>query len=139
MSKKFYVGNLPFSATEEQVKIELGILGNILSVKLINDRETQKPRGFGFVEFENDISISNIPIITMDDRKIVIKEAIQNHKSDNERKFNNSSRFNKFENSDRMGMRHNDEFSSAGYGDRDRNRKFDRNRKNNFKERNYNR
>ena len=45
-----YVGNLPFNATEQDVKALFERHGKVDSVKLINDRETGKPRGFGFVE-----------------------------------------------------------------------------------------
>jgi RNA recognition motif-containing protein len=45
-----YVGNLPFNATEQDVKALFEGHGTVESVKLINDRETGKPRGFGFVE-----------------------------------------------------------------------------------------
>jgi len=47
---KIYVGNLPFSADEEQVRTLFSQHGTVESVALINDRETGRPRGFGFVE-----------------------------------------------------------------------------------------
>lgn len=52
--KKLYVGNLPFSATEEEVNQMFGEHGTVHSVALINDRETGRPRGFGFVEVDDD-------------------------------------------------------------------------------------
>ena len=45
-----YVGNLPFSATEADIRVLFERHGKVDSVKLINDRETGKPRGFCFVE-----------------------------------------------------------------------------------------
>lgn len=45
-----YVGNLPFSASEDEVRAMFSPYGNVESVKLITDRETGRPRGFGFVE-----------------------------------------------------------------------------------------
>jgi len=45
-----YVGNLPFSATEQDVRALFEAHGAVDTVKLINDRETGRPRGFGFVE-----------------------------------------------------------------------------------------
>jgi RNA recognition motif-containing protein len=45
-----YVGNLPFTATPEDVKALFEEHGTVDSVNLINDRETGRPRGFGFVE-----------------------------------------------------------------------------------------
>jgi RNA recognition motif-containing protein len=53
MSKSLYVGNLPWSATEEGIRGLFAEHGNVLSVKLISDRETGRARGFGFVEMED--------------------------------------------------------------------------------------
>ena len=53
MSKSIYVGNLPWSSTEEQVRDLFAEYGNVHSVKLVNDRETGRARGFGFVEMDD--------------------------------------------------------------------------------------
>ena len=53
MSKSLYVGNLPWSATEEEVRNLFANHGNVNSVKLVSDRETGRARGFGFVEMED--------------------------------------------------------------------------------------
>ena len=45
-----YVGNLPFSATEDEVRKLFERHGKVESVKLVMDRETGRPRGFGFVD-----------------------------------------------------------------------------------------
>jgi RNA recognition motif-containing protein len=47
---KIYVGNLPFTATEDSVRTLFAQHGMVESVALITDRETGRPRGFGFVE-----------------------------------------------------------------------------------------
>lgn len=47
---KIYVGNLPFSATESEVRELFAQHGTVESVSLITDRDTGRPRGFGFVE-----------------------------------------------------------------------------------------
>jgi RNA recognition motif-containing protein len=47
---KIYVGNLPFTATEDQVRALFAEFGTVESVSLPSDRETGRPRGFGFVE-----------------------------------------------------------------------------------------
>ncbi len=52
MVKSIYVGNLPWSATEEQVQSLFAEYGEVASVKLVSDRETGRARGFGFVEME---------------------------------------------------------------------------------------
>ncbi|MDK2957636.1 MAG: hypothetical protein PWQ57_3134 [Desulfovibrionales bacterium] len=53
MSKNIYVGNLPFQATEDELRAAFSEFGEVISVKLITDRETGRPRGFGFVEIED--------------------------------------------------------------------------------------
>lgn len=50
---KIYVGNLPFTTTEESVHALFSEHGTVEKVSLINDRDTGQPRGFGFVEMPN--------------------------------------------------------------------------------------
>jgi RNA recognition motif-containing protein len=50
---KLYVGNLPFTATEDGVRTLFAAHGTVEKVSLINDRDTGRPRGFGFVEMSN--------------------------------------------------------------------------------------
>jgi RNA recognition motif-containing protein len=47
---KLFIGNLPFSATEQSVRALFEPHGTIDSLALINDRDTGRPRGFGFIE-----------------------------------------------------------------------------------------
>jgi RNA recognition motif-containing protein len=49
-----YVGNLPFSATEEDIEQLFAQYGSVTSVKLVTDRDTGRARGFGFVEMDGD-------------------------------------------------------------------------------------
>jgi RNA recognition motif-containing protein len=53
MSKNIYVGNLSWSTTEEEVRALFEAYGQVTSVKLVEDRETGRPRGFGFVEMDS--------------------------------------------------------------------------------------
>ena len=53
MAQKLYVGNLPFTATEDQLRELFGEFGTVQSAQIIMDRETGRPRGFGFVEMDN--------------------------------------------------------------------------------------
>lgn len=53
MGKRIYVGNLPFEATEEEVRELFAKHGEVASVSLIKDRDTGRPRGFGFVEMDD--------------------------------------------------------------------------------------
>ena len=76
--KKIYVGNLPFSATEDEIKELFGQHGTVHSVALIMDRETGRPRGFGFIEMDDDaISgvISALDGKEMDGRALRVNEA----------------------------------------------------------------
>jgi len=50
---KLYVGNLPFTATEDAVRALFSRHGTVESLALITDRDTGSPRGFGFVEMTN--------------------------------------------------------------------------------------
>lgn len=52
--KKIYVGNLPWSSTENDLKEMFAPFGNVLSAAVVTDRETGRSRGFGFVEMEDD-------------------------------------------------------------------------------------
>lgn len=54
MSKKLYVGNLPFSTNEDEVRDLFAAYGDVESVNLIVDRETGRLRGFGFVEMNEE-------------------------------------------------------------------------------------
>ena len=56
---KLYVGNLPFTASEDQIRDLFSGYGTPESVRLITDRETGRPKGFGFVEFANDEEARN--------------------------------------------------------------------------------
>jgi RNA recognition motif-containing protein len=49
-----YVGNLSFDSTEDDVRKAFSDYGEVASVSLIMDRETGRPRGFGFVEMPDD-------------------------------------------------------------------------------------
>ena len=51
--KSIFVGNLPFKATEEEIGQLFSAHGTVHAVKLLTDRETGRPRGFGFVEMDD--------------------------------------------------------------------------------------
>jgi RNA recognition motif-containing protein len=56
LGKKLYVGNLPFNATEAELRDLFETHGAIESVNVITDRDTGRSRGFGFVEFQEESS-----------------------------------------------------------------------------------
>ena len=51
---KIYVGNLPWSATEDEIRDYFSSFGSVESVTIITDRNTGRSRGFGFVEMDGD-------------------------------------------------------------------------------------
>jgi RNA recognition motif-containing protein len=53
MSSNLYVGNLPYSAREEDLRELFAAYGEVVTAKVIMDRDTGRPRGFGFVEMSN--------------------------------------------------------------------------------------
>ena len=76
---KVYVGNLPFSATEEEVRSKFEAFGPLQEVALITDRDTGRPRGFGFVTFENgedaQSAISALDNTDMGGRNLKVNQA----------------------------------------------------------------
>lgn len=54
MSKKMYVGNLPFSSTEDDLRDLFSQYGEVQSANIIYDRESGRSRGFGFVEMAEE-------------------------------------------------------------------------------------
>ncbi len=54
MGRKLYVGNLPDSATEQDLSDKFAAFGAVKSVKLITDRDTSRTRGFGFIEMMSE-------------------------------------------------------------------------------------
>ena len=80
MGSRLYVGNLPFSADENSVRELFAQDGrDVTEVKMITDRETGRPRGFGFVEMGNsehaDAAISALNGYSMDGRALTVNEA----------------------------------------------------------------
>ena len=77
MSKRIYVGNLPFSASDHEIRELFEEYGTVESVNLITDRETGRPRGFGFVEMSDgaDEAISALDKSDMGGRSLTVNEA----------------------------------------------------------------
>ena len=51
---KIYIGNMSYDTTEDQVRQAFKRFGEVTSVNLISDRDTGRPKGFGFVEMSRD-------------------------------------------------------------------------------------
>jgi len=79
MTKRLYVGNIPFKATEEDVKNLFSQTGEVVSVRLIKDAATGRLRGFGFVEMASDEdaekAISTLNGNNFMERSLVVNEA----------------------------------------------------------------
>ena len=80
MGLRIYVGNLPFSASEDDVRALFAQnCRDVTEVKLITDRETGRPRGFGFVEMgsgeEAEAAINELNGFEMDGRPLTVNEA----------------------------------------------------------------
>jgi RNA recognition motif-containing protein len=78
MSKNLYVGNLAWSTTEDEVREAFAAFGEVTSVNLIEDRETGRPRGFGFVEMDDAgarEAIQNLDGKDLGGRTIKVNEA----------------------------------------------------------------
>ena len=79
MSIKLYVGNLPHEMTEEQLNTLFSEAGAVASAKIITDRHTGQPRGFGFVEMETKLegqkAISMLNGRSIDGRSLAVNEA----------------------------------------------------------------
>ncbi len=79
MNTKLYVGNLPYSVTEADLRGLFAPAGEIASIAIITDRDTGRPRGFAFVEMADAAgaqkAISLVNGKTLDNRQITVNEA----------------------------------------------------------------
>ena len=79
MSKRLYVGNLPFSTTNDELKELFSAHGEVTSANVITDRDTGRSRGFGFVTFDDgeaaSRAISEMDGQDLDGRTIKVNEA----------------------------------------------------------------
>jgi RNA recognition motif-containing protein len=76
---QIYVGSLPYEVTEEDLREEFGAFGEVASVNIIKDRDSGRPKGFGFVEMasksEAEAAIAGLNGKTLKERTIVVNEA----------------------------------------------------------------
>jgi RNA recognition motif-containing protein len=79
MGRKLYVGNLPYSVTEDALERTFSGVGRVESVKIITDRDTGRSKGFAFVEMSSDseasTAISELNGTDLDGRPMKISEA----------------------------------------------------------------
>jgi len=79
MGKKLYVGNLPFSATDQSLAQTFSQCGTVESAKIIMDRDSGRSKGFGFVEMSSDdqaaAAISKFNGVEFEGRAMTVNEA----------------------------------------------------------------
>ena len=81
MSRKLFVGNLPYSVTSERLQEAFAQFGTVTSSKVIVDRETGRSRGFAFLEMETDdqgaSAMQAMNGALLDGRSIAVREAVE--------------------------------------------------------------
>src|SRR6266404_4612782 len=81
MSRKLFVGNLPYSVTSERLQEAFAQFGTVTSSKVIVDRETGRSRGFAFLEMETDdqgaAAMQAMNGSLLDGRSIAVREAVE--------------------------------------------------------------
>lgn len=79
MGRRLYVGNLSYNTTETELREAFGQLGTVTDAKIVMDRDTGRPRGFGFVEMSSDQeaqqAIQQLNGRELDGRAINVNEA----------------------------------------------------------------
>jgi cold-inducible RNA-binding protein len=79
MGAKLYVGNLPYSVTEERLQQHFGQHGSVISARIITDKFTGRSKGFGFVEMSSDQeaerAVNTLNGTDFEGRNIVVSEA----------------------------------------------------------------
>ncbi len=79
MSKKLYVGNLPYSVNDQKLSEMFAAFGEVVSAKVVTDYDSGRSKGFGFVEMANDneaqSAISKLDGSDIDGRNLRVNEA----------------------------------------------------------------
>jgi cold-inducible RNA-binding protein len=79
MSKKLYVGNLSYNATDRDLESLFAAHGAVTSATIVTDRDTGRSKGFGFVEMSNDkeaqAAITGLNGKDLDGRSLIVNEA----------------------------------------------------------------
>lgn len=81
MAKRIYVGNMSYNTSEDELRNLFAQYGEVLSAVIIMDRETRRPKGFAFVEMEDDqaadAAISQLDGKEFDGRTLRVNEAVE--------------------------------------------------------------
>mgnify|MGYP001570934880 CR=1 FL=1 len=85
MTNKLFVGNLPYSMTSDELKAVFAKIGNVVDANVVMDKNTNRSRGFGFVEMKDEAlakkAIDDLNTTEVDGRKIFVSEAKQKDNS----------------------------------------------------------
>lgn len=79
MAKKLFVGNLPYSMTDDQLNAIFAAFGTVVSANVVFDKFSHRSKGFGFVEFETEEQAQAALSLDGSDqggRNIAVKEAL---------------------------------------------------------------
>ncbi|QQY07835.1 MAG: RNA-binding protein [Candidatus Xiphinematobacter sp.] len=102
MNKRLYVGNLSYDTSEDKLRAAFEKFGTVTDVKIMQDRNTSQPRGFGFVtmstQSEGEAAINGLNGADLDGRNLTVNEArpLENRSPSgggNARRFSKSRRF----------------------------------------------
>ena len=102
MNKRLYVGNLSYDTSEDKLRAAFEKFGTVTDVKIMQDRNTSQPRGFGFVtmstQSEGEAAINGLNGADLDGRNLTVNEArpLENRPpggGGNTRRFSKSRRF----------------------------------------------
>ncbi len=81
MTNKLFVGNLPYSMTSDDLKAVFAKIGDVISANVVMDKNTNRSRGFGFVEMKDEVlakkAMDDLNTTEVNGRKIFISEAKQ--------------------------------------------------------------
>lgn len=90
MGKKLFVGGLPYATTEERLQEVFESYGPVTEAKIVLDRETNRPRGFGFVTFEEEAdaqkAMTELDRSDFDGRTISVQPATERSSGGSERR-----------------------------------------------------
>ncbi|NLK05973.1 MAG: RNA-binding protein [Spirochaetales bacterium] len=93
MAKKIYVGNMSYQTTEEALYSLFAQYGEVMSARIIFDRDTNRPKGFAFVEMQDDsaavAAISQLDGQELDGRNLRVNEAIAKERTERRPSYNN--------------------------------------------------
>jgi RNA recognition motif-containing protein len=96
MAKRIFVGNLPFSATEDQLRDLFSQHGEVSSVSIVTDKFTNRSRGFAFVEMASDeaatAAIAALNQHQLDGRALTVNEARERRDTGNRGGFGGERR-----------------------------------------------